>query len=87
MCYYYAQIDESNICIGVSQLSGEVNLPSMVLLDNYDSSLLGRQYNNGGWEDVEQPEPQEPPISEIEQAILQTAITTEYMVAIMETTI
>ena len=33
------------------------------------------------------PEPQEPPLSATEQAILQTAITTEYMAAMMESTI
>ena len=82
--FHYAQIDENNICIGVSQLSGEVNLPSMVLLDNYDSSLLGRQYNDGVWEDVVQPEPIPEPLSPTEQTILQTAINTEYMVAMME---
>ena len=82
--FYYAQINENNICIGVSQLSGEVNLPSMVFLDTYDSSLLGKQYNNGAWEEMAQPEPTPQPLSETEQAILQTAINTEYMMSLME---
>lgn len=55
---FYAQLDENSICIGVSQLSGEVNAPNMILLESYDASLLGKKYNNGTWEDVPQPEPE-----------------------------
>ena len=33
---------------------------------------------------IPEPEPQEPILSETEQAILQTAITTEYMAAMLE---
>lgn len=64
---YYAQLDENNICIGVSQLSGGVNLSSMILLEIHDASLLGKRYNNGAWEEVAQPEPatQEPTSMEI----------------------
>lgn len=70
--FYYAQIDENNICIGVSQLSGEVNLPSMILLDIQDASLLGRRYNNGAWEEAAQPEPTVP--EPTEQDFLQAEI-------------
>lgn len=55
--FYYAQLDENSICIGVSQLSGEVSETNMILLDRYDASLMGKKYNNGTWEDVPQPEP------------------------------
>lgn len=54
--FNYAQLNEENICIGISQLSGEVNLPNMILLDSYDISLLGKKYNNGEWVNIEQPE-------------------------------
>ena len=70
--FYYAQINDDNVCFAVSQLSGEVNLPSMVLLDNYDASLLGRQYNDGVWEEVVQPEPAMP--EPTEQDFLQAEI-------------
>ena len=52
--FFYAKLNEDNICIGVSQLSGEVNLPSMILLETYDVTLLGKRYNDGVWEEVEQ---------------------------------
>ena len=53
MEYYYAQIDENNVCIGVSQLSGEVEAANMIRLNSMDISLFGKLYNNGEWEDVE----------------------------------
>ena len=51
--YCYAQIDENNICVSVSELSGLVNYENMIALDTYDISLLGKRYNNGIWEDTE----------------------------------
>lgn len=59
--YAYAQINEDNICIAVSQLSGLVDLPDMIKLDTYDLNILGRKYNNGVWEEVPQPEPKPEP--------------------------
>ncbi len=55
--FYYAQLNENNICIGVSQLSGEVNAPNMILLENQDALLLGKKYNKGAWEENPMPEP------------------------------
>lgn len=54
--FYYAQLNEENICVGVSQLSGKVNKSSLILLSEFDTSLMGKKYNNGAWEEVEQPE-------------------------------
>jgi len=48
----YAQINDENICIGVSQLSGEVALDSMIQLETYDEKVLGKKYTNGIWEDI-----------------------------------
>ncbi|MDD3041089.1 hypothetical protein [Bacteroides sp.] len=50
--FYYAQVDKSSICIGVSQLSGVVTADNMILLETYDVSLLGKRYNNGAWGEV-----------------------------------
>ncbi len=55
----YAQLNEENICVGVSELSGEVEGDNMVLLDNYDISLLGKKYNNESWEEIEKDPPKE----------------------------
>lgn len=45
--YYYAQLNEKDICVAVSQLSGEVNQDNMVLIEYYNSDYLGKKYENG----------------------------------------
>lgn len=67
MKYYYAQIDENNICIAVSDLSGPVTADNMLRLETYDISLLGKKYNNGVWEDMPQPEPEPTQLDRIEE--------------------
>ena len=52
----YAQINEENICVGVSQLSGEVDSPLLIPIANFDHLVIGKRYNNGVWEEIEQPE-------------------------------
>ena len=66
MSYFYAQIDENNICIAVSDLSGKVTADNMLRLETYDTSLLGKKYNNGVWEEVPQPEPELTQLDRIE---------------------
>jgi hypothetical protein len=48
--FYYAQLNENNICVGVSMLSGVINEPDCVEIDgdNYDD-YVGRKYENGTW--------------------------------------
>ena len=66
MKYYYAQIDENNSCIAVSDLSGKVTADNMLRLETYDTSLLGKKYNNGVWEEVPKPEPEPTQLDRIE---------------------
>ena len=59
MAYYYAQVNESGICIGVSQLSGEVNAPNMIRLNKNEferNDIIGHKYENGVWSAVEETE-------------------------------
>lgn len=84
MAYCYAQINEDNVCIAVSKLSGIVELPSMIRLDTYDASVLGKKYNNGIWEEVPVPEPEPEPLSEQEQSVLETAINVDYLVCLAD---
>ena len=53
MSYHYAQIDSGGICFAISELSGEVNVDDMIRVKSYDVSLLGKQYVDGEWIDVE----------------------------------
>ena len=68
----YAQLDMNNICTGISQLSGEVQAPNMLQIENYDTTLMGKKYENWVWIEVP-PEPMpipEPTEEEIVQAEL-----------------
>ena len=79
----YAQINEDNICIAVSDMGNvEASNPQLIKIDTFDTSLLGKHYNNGIWEDSPEPEPE--PLSENDQSILDTAINTEYLVCLAD---
>lgn len=51
MDYLYAQLNIDNICIGVSQLCGEVEASDMIALtkQEYSPDLIGREYKDGVW--------------------------------------
>lgn len=49
--YYYAEINEENMCFAVSDLAETMDLPYLIPLDSYDISLLGKIYDNGIWRD------------------------------------
>lgn len=59
MAYYYAQINDDNICEGVSQLSELDSRPNMIQLESYDASVMGKMWTGTEW--VENPNPPEPP--------------------------
>ncbi len=44
---YYAQIDSNGIVYAITQTSGEVDQPDMILIDGFDVSLMGQRYDNG----------------------------------------
>lgn len=68
----YAQLDSTNVCIGISQLSGEVQSEDMIKIDSYDTSFLGKKYNNGLWEEVLQNIPNSIKIEPSNSDVLQT---------------
>ncbi len=59
----YAQINESNQCTSVSQLSGPVALPELIPIPADDPDYIGRRYENGVWGD--RPAPEDPPTDRI----------------------
>ena len=64
MNYYYTQLNEHNIVIGVSDLSGPVDLPDMISIPSYDETLLGKLWT--GTEFIDNPNPPvipEPPVA------------------------
>ena len=51
MSNYYAQIDSNSVCFAVTQTSGPINQPDMIAIESYDTSLLGKVWDNGEWLD------------------------------------
>jgi hypothetical protein len=49
--FLYAQLDERDVCIGVSQLAGEVVEDYMIPIESFDTDVVGRIYNReaGTW--------------------------------------
>lgn len=48
----YAEIDGENVCYAVSDMGKiEVTNPKLIPLDFFDTSVIGKKYNNGIWED------------------------------------
>lgn len=64
---FYAQLNENKICVGISQLSGEVIQDNMIEIQSFDNDKIWRKYENDAWS-AEKFEPQSTaPISEFEQ--------------------
>ncbi len=47
--FYYAQLNENNICTGVSSLKGEVQADHMVRIPEYNTDYIWKKYENGAW--------------------------------------
>jgi hypothetical protein len=78
---YYAQLNENNICIGISTLKTEMQADKLVKIPVYNEDYMWRKYENGQWSDEKylpsEPEPQ----PTIEEQIL---FETQYQTAILE---
>lgn len=65
MTYRYAQLDANDVCMAISDLSGEVDAPHMILLgDEATEEVIGHRYENGEWIAVPQ-EPQPAQVADI----------------------
>lgn len=63
---FYAQLNENSICIGLSQLSGEVKQENMVEIETFDNDILWRKFDGKRWS-AEKFEPESTaPISDFE---------------------
>lgn len=54
---FYAELNSDNICVGVSDLSGAIDEPYMISLEEFDASLIGKTWNGKDW--VETPKNEE----------------------------
>lgn len=62
---YYAQLNDDEIVVAVSQVTGEIEADNMIARETYDTSVIGKRYNRETqeFEDVPAPE-SEPPVWE-----------------------
>jgi len=44
--YYYIDLNEENIVVGICDLKGPVDFPSYRQVDSYDEAMLGNHYND-----------------------------------------
>ena len=51
MSFYYAQINDDQICFAITQTAGLITQADMIPVASYDTSLLGRIRTNGEWLD------------------------------------
>lgn len=77
---FYAQLNENNICIAISQLSGTVIKDNMIEIPSFDSSYEWKKYENGQWS-TEKFEPKEESIITIEEQIYAESL---YQTALLE---
>jgi hypothetical protein len=47
--FYYAQLDENNMCIAISALSGEVDYPNMIPIESAADDYLFKKYEEGSF--------------------------------------
>lgn len=79
----YAQLNDDNICVAISNLPGEINQPNMILVtDNADH--LNQRYNDGIWEELPIPDIDVSEMSDVELAIYDSQANIEYLVAMSE---
>jgi len=51
MSFYYAQINDDQICFAITQTAGLITQTNMIPVASYDTSLLGKIRTNGEWLD------------------------------------
>lgn len=72
---YFAEINEEKICTSILQSNGMKPSETMIAINTFDTSFLGKKYENEEWVDVEPTEP-EPTDEELqaEMLLMQTEI-------------
>ncbi len=49
--YFYAEINENNICHSLLSTPKITEAENMIEVDSYDMSLIGKKYENGIWKE------------------------------------
>lgn len=87
----YAEINSNNICFAIADMGNVIcEKETLIPIKNYCEDVLGKRYNNGVWEEVEQPEPEpgepQPTNADIMAEIkkTQSELIDEYTLELME---
>lgn len=49
MEFYHAQINDSGICVSITQNGAPINDPHFIRLDSFRADLLGMKWNGSAW--------------------------------------
>lgn len=58
--FFYAKLNELNIAVAVAQSNVELHDDSLVRLQSYDPTVLGKRWTGTHWESIPQPEAPQP---------------------------
>ena len=74
--YTYALLDVNNICTGFVEISRKIIKVGYLLVEQRDTSLIGKVWNGTSWTDGE--------LTDAQQAALDTSINIEYLVCLAD---
>ena len=74
--YTYALLDVNNICTGFVEISKKIIKVGYLLVEQRDTSLIGKVWNGESWTDGD--------LTDEQQAALDTSINIEYLVCLAD---
>ena len=74
--YTYALLDVNGICTGLVEVSRKIIKVVYLLVEQRDTSLIGKVWNGESWTDGE--------LTDAQQAALDTSINIEYLVCLAD---
>ena len=74
--YTYALLDVNNICTGFVEISKKIIKKGYLLVEQRDTSLIGKVWDGESWTDEE--------LTEDQQAALDTAVNVDYLVCLAD---
>ena len=74
--YTYALLDVNNICTGFVEISKKIIKVGYLLIEQRDTSLIGKVWDGESWTDGE--------LTDEQQAALDTAVNVDYLVCLAD---
>ncbi|UZQ50613.1 hypothetical protein [Clostridium kluyveri] len=64
---FYAQLNENNVCVGISQLNREVVKDNLIEISVFSEDYMWKKYENGQWSTEKFEPTSTAPLNEFEQ--------------------